>query len=84
MIYIFNWHISKSHNHPITLKNTIFKPISKSIKAAISSELPLGVPVKEIWKDVNEKFSDRDKKDDQQYQLITRAHLLLRSLRYLL
>ena len=42
----------KSHNHPITLENTVFQPVPKSIKAAISSKLALGVPVKEIWKDV--------------------------------
>ena len=27
--------------------------------------------MKEIWKDVCEKFADRDKRDDQQYQLMT-------------
>ena len=69
----------KSHNHPITLENTVFQPIPKSIKAAISPKLDLGVPVKENWKDVHENFSDPDKMDDQQHQLITRAHLLKKS-----
>ena len=46
----------KSHNHPITLENTIFQPNRKSIKGAISSKLVLGVPVKEIWKDVRKTF----------------------------
>ena len=69
----------KSHNHPKTLENTVFQPIPKSIKAAILSKLALGVPVEEIWKDVPENFSDRDKRDDQQHQLITRAHLLKKS-----
>ena len=35
--------------------------------------------MKEIWKEVRENFSDRDKRDDQQHQLITRAHLLKKS-----
>ena len=54
----------KFHNHRITLENTVFQPIPKSINAGISSKLALGVPVKEIWKDVRENFSDRDKRDD--------------------
>ena len=35
--------------------------------------------MKEIWKDVRENFSDQDKRDDQQHQLITRDHLLKKS-----
>ena len=69
----------KSYNHPITLENTIFQPIPKSIKVSVSSKPALGVPVKEIWKDVRENFSDREKRDDQQHQLITRAHSLKKS-----
>ena len=69
----------KSRSHPKPLENTVFQPIPKSIKAGISSELALGVLVKEIWKDVRENFSDRDKRDDQQHQIITRAHLLKKS-----
>ena len=48
----------KFHNHRITLENTVFQPIPKSINAGIASKLALGVPVKEIWKDVRENFSD--------------------------
>ena len=47
----------------------VFQPVSKSFKAVISSKLPLGIPVKEIWKDVSENFSNRDKSDDKHHQL---------------
>ena len=66
----------KFHNHPITLKNMVFQPVSKSFKAVISSKLALGIPVKEIWKDVCENFSNRDKSDDKHQQLSNEHELI--------
>ena len=65
----------KPHNHPITWENTVFQPIPKSIEVAISSKLVLRPSVKEIYKDVHEKFSDQDKYYHQKHQPITQAHL---------
>ena len=31
------------HYYPITLENTVFQPVPKCIKAAVSSKLALGV-----------------------------------------
>ena len=70
----------KPHNYPITVENIVCQPIPKYIKPTISWKFSLDVPVKEIWKDVLENFSGPYKREDQQYQLITRAHLLKKSI----
>lgn len=43
----------KTYNHPINIENTIYQ---KWIKLGMSSKLALGVPVKQIWKDLLEIF----------------------------
>ena len=65
----------KSHNHPVNISNTVFQPIPNSLRAAISSKLAVGVPVKDVYQDLRENLANRDQRGSST-EAITKAHLI--------
>ena len=56
----------KSHSHPITIENSKFQPTPKSVKKKISAKLALGVPVKNVWKDLKRgKPTESDQRENE-------------------
>ena len=67
-----------SHNYPVALKDTVFHTLPKSTRNEIKSKLSLGVPVKDIYKNMRDGLAERDKRGTEE-EVITKNHFLSRS-----
>ena len=73
MLYI------KSHNHPVTISDTKYHPIPRSVKANITAKVAIGVPVKDIYRDLRSSLGHREQRDVGK-EVLTKTHMITKNL----
>ena len=63
-----------AHSQPVNLANTVYQPISSTIRQEIKAKLSIGVPVNEVYEELREGMGKRESRGEN--LSITRAHLI--------
>lgn len=69
-------HYNRTHIHPISIENTKFQPMPKTLRDDVKAKISLGVPVEDIYKDIRNDLGSRNERGKG---TITKAHLIQKS-----
>ena len=53
----------RAHNHQIGIENNVHQPTPASVFNSVKTKLPLGVPVKNIFRELKEGINDRNSRE---------------------
>ena len=68
----------RAHNHPVGIENTAHQPTLTSLLNSIKTKLSLGVPVKNIYRELREGIGNRNSRETSS-EVISKRHLLKKS-----
>ena len=68
----------RAHNHQIGIENTVHQPTPASVFNSVKTKLPLGVPVKNIFRELKEGINDRNSREISS-EVISKRDLLKKS-----
>ncbi|XP_065677529.1 uncharacterized protein LOC136092875 [Hydra vulgaris] len=66
----------KTHNHIISVTNTMYQPIPDNLKSSISAKLSIGVPVNQVYHDLRESLGERENRVNGDNVVLTKSNLL--------